>query len=81
MNGPKVTIRERLVKMCNSMACRGLLMVFFLLLFCWPYLSFVDTASIGTLFAYFFGVWALLIGVLFLIGLAREDVNNDKDNA
>lgn len=80
MNGSKVKITERFSELLNATAFRIFLFLFFLLLSCWPYLSFIDTVSIGTIFLYLFGIWAVLIGALVLIGVAGGRSNDIKNN-
>lgn len=66
--------------MFDAIAFRFFLLFLFVLLFSWPYLSFVGRVSIETLFAYLFAVWALLIGILILMGLARKHSDDIKNN-
>lgn len=80
MNGAKKTIAARLVRICDTMACRMLLLFIFLLLFSWPYLSSVDHVSTEALFLYFFVVWAILISILMLISRAKEAVNKTNND-
>lgn len=80
MNGSTTTIAERFIRLFNATALRVFLFILFLLLFSWPYLSFIDTISIDGMFRYLFGVWAFLIGVLALIGIAGKRSNDIKNN-
>lgn len=80
MDGPRITITERLARLSGAMAFRVFLLFMFTLLLCWPYFSFVRTASMQGLFAYLFVIWVVLIGVLLVISSIRERSTDTKNN-
>ncbi|AKM78668.1 TPA: hypothetical protein DDZ49_02400 [Candidatus Wolfebacteria bacterium] len=80
MDGSTITIKERFSRLYDAIAFKVLLLFIFIVLSCWPYLSFVNTASMRGLFLYLFGVWALLIVVLLVTNTTKEYSSNSKDN-
>lgn len=69
-----------LTRMLSATPFRVFLMLFFLLLFSWPYLSSADRTAPGALFLYLFGVWALLVVTLVAVGSTDRRIANNKDN-
>lgn len=80
MNGSKTSIGKRLAQMASANAFRWFLFVLFIVLFSWPYISFIDAAMPDVSFRYFFMVWALLIVALILLSIADAYAEDIKDN-
>ncbi len=80
MNGQKTSIGSRLARMANANAFRWLLCALFIVLFSWPYVSFVGAVTIEVALLYFFTVWMLLIAVLKLLSIADTYVEDMKNN-
>ncbi len=68
----------RIVGVLKENASRVALLLLFLLIFSWPYLSFLDRATPEALFSYFSIVWAVLIVVLWISNRPTDDNDNKK---
>lgn len=67
----------RVVTVLNEPVSRYMLLLLFLLLFSWPYLSFIEQTAPGRFFGYFFITWLALI-VILLVSNSEKDNNGDK---
>ncbi|MFZ2630658.1 MAG: hypothetical protein WA081_09885 [Desulfosalsimonadaceae bacterium] len=64
---------------------RFILFAVFLILFLWPFLSPSLLSRLNTLFFYLFFIWAITIGILFILSkrlfraLTTEDADGKRD--
>lgn len=78
MNEQKKNIFMRMSGLFKENALRVAIFLLFLLVFSWPYLSFLDQATPAQLFGYFFSAWLVLVVVLWASN-SRQDDTNDKN--
>ncbi len=78
MDQQKENIFRRIAQLLKEGPSQLALLLLFLLLFSWPYLSFLQQASSATLFGYFFITWLILVAVLWASNRGGEDNGNNK---
>lgn len=66
----------RVVRLFKENVLRLVFFLLFLLVFSWPYLSFLNQATPEMVFGYFFIAWLILIIVLWISNISRE--RNDE---
>lgn len=80
MDEEKIKITKRIARVVDTDAYRVFLLVFFIALFSWPYMSFLDNTSYIAPFTYLFAVWALLIAILMIGSVTKSNDESIKNN-
>ncbi|EKD24323.1 MAG: hypothetical protein ACD_81C00054G0005 [uncultured bacterium] len=80
MDDLKLNKLTKIAKMIDTNAYRLFILVFFVIVFSWPYMSFLEQVDYVVPFTYLFAVWGLCILVLMIGSRNKDDSNDSKNN-
>jgi hypothetical protein len=70
---------ERLRELLRRTEFHGLLFCLSILAFSWPMIKYSSIDQLIRVFKYVFGVWAIIIAVLFMVGRSLASASSSED--